>query len=276
MSIIGGAYEEILLTTISLLTDFGLRDGNVGVMKGVIWGIAPNARIADLSHTIAPQNIREASFTLLRSAFYFPAGSVHIVVVDPGVGTTRRPVALRIGSHFFVGPDNGVFTGVIGLGERNSWQFQAIHTDNPAFWRAQVSHVFHGRDIFAPVGAHLAAGVPFEQLGSPIEDLIRLPLPKPERTSNGWKGEVAHIDHFGNIYTNIHFDQLGENMQAIVTLGASTVKGLVRAFGEREPGELVALYSSTGFLMLSEVNGDAGARLKAKVADPVQVKLQDE
>lgn len=264
------------MTTISLLTDFGLRDGNVGVMKGVIWGIAPNASIADLSHNIAPQNVREASFTLLRSAFYFPADSVHIVVVDPGVGTPRKPIALHIGQQYFVGPDNGVFTGVIEHGEREGWSMQIFHTDNPVFWRSEISSVFHGRDIFAPVGAHLAAGIPLEKLGKALDDPILLDLPKPERTSQGWRAEVAHIDHFGNIYTSLHQAHLGGDMHASVKLGGVTVKGLVRAFGERDPGELVALYSSTGYLMISEVNGDAGARLDAKVGDQVQVAVQDE
>lgn len=264
------------MTTISLLTDFGLRDGNVGVMKGVIWGIAPKVSIADLSHNIAPQNVREASFTLLRSAFYFPADSVHIVVVDPGVGTPRKPIALHIGEQYFVGPDNGVFTGVIEHGEREDWPMQIFHTDDPAYWRSEISSVFHGRDIFAPIGAHLAAGIPLEKLGMPLNDPILLDLPKPERTSQGWRAEVAHIDHFGNIYTSLRRTHLDGNMLVSVNLGGVTVKGLVRAFGERDPGELIALYSSTGYLMISEVNGDAGARLDAKVGDQVQVAVQDE
>jgi hypothetical protein len=263
------------LTTISLLTDFGLRDGNVGVMKAVIWGIAPDARIADLTHNVAPQNVREASFTLLRSIFYFPEASVHIVVVDPGVGTPRKPIALHIGEQYFVGPDNGVFTGVMEHGEREGWSSQAVHTDNPAYWRSEISDVFHGRDIFAPVGAHLAAGVPIEKLGAPIIDLVRLSLPQPQATPEGWSAEVAHIDHFGNIYTSLRREHLGDSTLASVSLGETTVNGLVHAFGERDPGSLVALYSSTDFLMLSEVNGDAGARLNAKVGDPVQVKVQD-
>jgi hypothetical protein len=263
-------------TTISLLTDFGLRDGNVGVMKGVIWGIAPDVRIADLSHQIAPQNVREASFTLLRSAFYFSTDSVHIVVVDPGVGTSRKPIALQIGEQYFVGPDNGVFTGVMEQGEREGWPIQTVHTDNPAYWRSEISNVFHGRDIFAPVGAHLATGVPIQKIGAPLDDPIHLSLPQPQRTPNGWLAEVAHIDNFGNIYTSLRREHLGDSIHASVSLGDTTVMGLVSAFGERDPGALVALYSSTDYLMLSEVNGDAGARLSANVGDPVEVKVNDE
>ena len=264
------------MTTISLLTDFGLRDGNVGVMKGVIWGIAPDAQIADLSHSIAPQNIREASFTLLRSAFYFPMNSVHIVVVDPGVGTPRRPIALHIGEQYFVGPDNGVFTGVMEHADREGWSILAVHTDKSVYWGDEISHVFHGRDIFAPVGAHLAAGIPIEKFGAPIDDPIRLALPQPERTSTGWQAEVAHIDHFGNIYTSLRREHLGDSMQVSISLRDETVDSLVRAFGEAEPGALIALYSSTDYLMLSEVNGDAGARLAAEVGDPVDVVMNDE
>ncbi|MEK6256418.1 MAG: SAM-dependent chlorinase/fluorinase [Chloroflexota bacterium] len=264
------------MTTISLLTDFGLRDGNVGVMKGVIWGIAPDAHIADLSHTISPQNVHEASFTLLRSAFYFPARSVHIVVVDPGVGTARKPIAFKIGDQYFVGPDNGVFTGVLEHGEQEGLSIRVVHTDNPSYWRSEISHVFHGRDIFAPVGAHLAVGVPLDEFGPALENPVRLTLSKPEHTPEGRRGEVVHIDHFGNIYTNLRREHLGDSMQISVSLGDVTVNGLVQAFGDRAPGKLVALYSSTDYLMLSEVNGDAGARLNAVVGDLVLVTVNDE
>jgi hypothetical protein len=262
------------LTIVTLLTDFGLRDGNVGVMKGVIWSIAPDAHIADLSHQIRPQNVREAGFTLLRSAFYFPAGSVHIVVVDPGVGTERRPLALQIGEQFFVGPDNGVFTSVMQHGKARDWGIRIVHTNRPEYWRDEVSHVFHGRDIFSPVGAHLAAGALLEKLGDPIDDPVRLPLPRPEQSENGWRGETLHIDHFGNIYTNVRRSHLNGKTDITVEIKGRAITGLIRTFGEREAGELVALYSSTDYLMVSLVNGDAGKKLDAQVGDPVTVSFK--
>lgn len=263
------------MTTISLLTDFGLRDGNVGVMKGIIWGIAPQVTIADLSHQIAPQNIPEAAFTLLRSAFFFPADSVHIVVVDPGVGTSRRPIACRIGDQFFVGPDNGVFSLVLERAEESGWPMVLVHTSNEEYWRSEVSKVFHGRDIFAPVGAHLAVGISLEKLGTPLDDPIHLKFPQPRMTERGWQAEVIHSDHFGNLYTNLRREMINGRMDVKVSLGNHSIDGLVGAFGEREPGETVALYSSTDFMMISVVNGSAAERLGAEVGDGVEVELGD-
>ncbi|MBW8010332.1 MAG: SAM-dependent chlorinase/fluorinase [Chloroflexi bacterium] len=263
------------MTTISLLTDFGIRDGNVGVMKGVIWGIAPHVKIADLSHQIAPQNIPEAAFTLLRSAFYFPPDSVHIVVVDPGVGTNRRPIAGLLGNQFFVGPDNGVFTLVLERAEESGWPVALVHTEKVEFWRSEVSKVFHGRDIFAPVGAHLAAGVALEKLGTPIDDMVRLQFPQPQMTQLGWQGEIIHSDHFGNLYANLRREMINGRKVINVSLGGESIDGLVDTFGEREPDELIALFSSTDFLMVSVVNGSAAERLGAKVGDDVEVELGD-
>jgi S-adenosylmethionine hydrolase len=259
------------MMVITLTTDFGTSDGNVGVMKGVIWGIAPDANIADVSHDIAPQNIHQAAFVLARHAFYFPENSVHIVVVDPGVGTQRRPIAAHIGSQRFVGPDNGVFTPIYQAAEKEGWPVKIIHTDKPEYWRDKISRVFHGRDIFSPVGAHLAAGVPLEKLGTPINDPVRIHLPSPKRTDNGIIGEVSHIDHFGNIHSNIHRDELADLGHVKVSLREVTINGLVQTFGERDPGELIALFSSTDDLIISEVNGDAGKRLNAKVGDEIKV-----
>jgi S-adenosylmethionine hydrolase len=260
------------MTVITLTTDFGIRDGNVGVMKGVIWGIAPDANIADISHDIAPQNIHQAAFVLTRHVFYFPENTVHIVVVDPGVGTERRPIAAQIGLQRFVGPDNGVFTPIYRVAEKEGWPVKIIHTDNPKYWRGEISHVFHGRDIFAPIGAHLAAGVPLDKLGTPIHDPVRIPLPQPKRTETGVVGEVIYIDRFGNIFSNIRRGELADLSDVEVSLCGMTIDGLVQTFGERTPGELIALYSSTSDLIIAEVNGNAGARIKAKIGDVVEVE----
>jgi S-adenosylmethionine hydrolase len=264
------------MSLITLMTDFGLKDGNVGVMKGVILGIAPQVRIVDLSHLIPPQNIREAALILKRSAPYFPAETIHVVVVDPGVGTDRRPIAAQLGVQRFVGPDNGVITLLLEDAERQGWSTAFVHLDRPQFWLPEVSHVFHGRDIFAPVAAHLANGKSLATLGTTIHDPLRLTLPQPVRTVTGWRGEIIHIDHFGNLASNILGEHLAEWLGApqkiSVRLGGVQIRGLVKTFGERAPGELVALFGSTGNLIVSTVNGSAAQTLGAKVGDIFEVE----
>jgi S-adenosylmethionine hydrolase len=256
---------------ITLLTDFGLKDGNVGVMKGVIWEIAPEVQIADLSHLIPPQDVQEAALILSRSAPFFPPGTVHLAVVDPGVGTARRPLAARLGEHFFVLPDNGLITLLLEQAQAANESVEFVHLDQPQYWLPSISHVFHGRDIFAPCAAHLANGAFLQELGTPIHDPKRLKFPVPIRTASGLQGEVIHIDHFGNLSTCIRRQHLGEPSTLRVRLGGVEIAGLVRTFGDRLPGELVALYGSTDFLIVSVVNGSAAQRLGVKIGDPVEV-----
>lgn len=264
------------MTVISLMTDFGIKDGNVGVMKGVIWNIAPDAQISDLSHMIQPQNIREAALIFARSAPYFPENSIHVVVVDPGVGTARRPLAAKIGSQYYVGPDNGTITLLLEHAESEGWQTEFVHLDKPRFWLDKISHVFHGRDIFAPAAGHLASGVQLGELGTRILEPVRLALPKPEQTGRGWRGEIIHIDHFGNLASNIRVENLALALKQMdkvtVTLAGEVIRGMVNTFGERQPGDLVALLGSTGNLIVSEVNGSAAARLNVKVGDAIDVE----
>lgn len=262
---------------ISLTTDFSTRDGNVGVMKGVILGIAPDAKIVDISHAVEPQNIQAAAHILKRQVFYFPAGTVHVVVVDPGVGTQRRPIAAQVGPQRFVGPDNGVFSPLYERAEKENWEVKIVHLNNPEFWLDTISSIFHGRDIFSPVGAHWAAGTELESLGEVIDDPVRFETPIPERTENGVMGEVVYIDHFGNISTNIHkSDMMGldEDLAKVkVRVSGFEIKGMVNTFGERPAGEIVALYSSTDYLIVSEVNGSAVKRLKTKLGDKFEVDI---
>src|SRR5512136_1467430 len=161
---------------ITLTTDFGLKDGFVGAMKGVIWSICPAAQIADISHAITPQNVLEGAFALWRAYSFFPAGSVHVAVVDPGVGTRRRPMAAHLGGHYFVGPDNGLFTPIYEDAEKNGWPLKIIQLTNEKYFLAQVSRTFHGRDIFGPAAAHLANGVPLSDFGPVINDPLRLSM----------------------------------------------------------------------------------------------------
>lgn len=263
------------MACITLMTDFGLKDGNVGVMKGVIHGIAPQAQIIDLSHQIGPQNIREAALILARSAPYFPQGTIHVVVVDPGVGTTRRPIAGQIGSQYFVGPDNGILTMWLEQSEEQNLESRFIHLDRPQFWLPEISHVFHGRDIFAPSAAHLANGVTLDILGSAIFNPVRLRLPKPQTTPQGIVGEIIHIDHFGNLSSNIRQEHLKTLSKVIVRLAGVEIQGLVNTFGERPEGELIALYGSTGNLIISVVNGSAAERLGIGIGAKVEVVLID-
>ena len=262
------------MAVISMLTDFGLKDGNVGVMKGVILSIAPTAQIIDISHTINPQDVNEAALVLLRSVPYFPQDTVHMVVVDPGVGTDRWPIAARLGTQYFVGPDNGVITMLLEATEQRGFPTQFIHLNNPNYWLPEVSYVFHGRDIFAPAAAHLAAGVPLEKLGTDIPGPKRLKFPKPQKTEHGWRGEVIHIDHFGNISSNIRIEHLGQGKNLDVYIGGEHIEGLVQTFGERSIGDLVALYGSTGNLIVSLVNGSAAEMLGTVVGDPVEVLVK--
>jgi S-adenosylmethionine hydrolase len=266
------------MSVITLMTDFGIKDGNVGVMKGVIWGICPTAQISDLSHVVQAQNIREAAIIFARSVPYFPKGSIHIVVVDPGVGTARRPMAAQIGDWFYVGPDNGTITGLLERAEPAGWPITFVELNRKEYWLPAVSFVFHGRDIFSPVAAHLANGVALQDLGISFTDPVRLELAKPEKTENGWLGEVTHIDHFGNIGSNIRVEHLGEAMEhkanIIVRLNGMDIKGLVNTFGERAVGDLIALFGSTGNLSVSVVNSNAAQKLGTKIGDIVEVVIR--
>ena len=264
---------------ISLMTDFGIKDGNVGVMKGVIWGICPSAQISDLSHLIAAQNVPEAALILARSVPYFPEKSVHVVVVDPGVGTTRRPMAARLGNQYYVGPDNGTITQLLEYAEKQGWDCEFVHLTKPQFWLATVTYVFHGCDIFSPVAAHLASGVPLSQLGIPFDDPVRLNLPKPQKTSTGWQGQIIHIDHFGNLASNIRIENLGDITSSMnkfhINICGAQIDGLVNTFGEKAVGDLIALMGSTGNLIVSVVNGSASARLGVIVGNLIEVVVDD-
>jgi len=268
------------MSLITIMTDFGLKDGNVGVMKGVIYNIAPNAGVVDLSHLIAPQNILEANYVLTRSVPYFPDGTTHIFVVDPGVGTLRRPMIAQLGQQFFVGPDNGALSGLILKARESGMVTRFYALDQPEYWLPKVSHVFHGRDIFAPVAAHFAAGVPINQLGSEFFDPVVLPL-KPALTRPGKiEGEIVYIDHFGSLASNINEQMVtelkAEPAEITIEVNGERIEGMINTFGEREPGSLVCLYSSTGVVIVSVVNGSASQRLNAKIGDRIVMSRKND
>jgi S-adenosylmethionine hydrolase len=260
------------MTIVTLITDFGSGDYATGVLHGVIWGIAPECEVIDLTHDIPRHALRQAGFVLERAVPYFPAGTVHVVVVDPGVGTSRRPLAACLENQYFVGPDNGVFTQVLRRARNLQTQQQFVHLDRPRYWLPEISTIFHGRDIFAPAAAYLARGAALAELGTPVTDVLELEIAQPVPTPHGWQGEVVQVDAFGNLSTNLELQHLGgagQNLQ--VNVRGSTVHGLVRTFGEGKPGELVTLFDSSGRVCICEVNGSASRRLRAQVGDRVEV-----
>jgi S-adenosylmethionine hydrolase len=260
------------MTVITLLTDFGTRDGYPGVMKGVIWKIAPGVQIADITHSIKPQNIMHGALALARTAPFFPSGTIHVAVVDPGVGTQRRPIGLKLGDHFFIGPDNGLFTLVLERAEANHDAIQIVHLDKSEYWLPAISRVFHGRDIFSPCAAHLAIGVALSDLGTQIDDPIRLNYPHPVSIpGGGLRGQVIEIDTFGNCSTNIESSHLFPIGDVSVRVADQRIDGLVNTFGDRPEGTLIALYGTAQDLIISIVNGDAAHSLNISIGDCVEV-----
>ena len=264
------------MPTLTLTTDFGLKDGFVGTMKGVIWSICPAAQIADISHAIAPQNVLEGALTLWRAYSFFPVDTVHVAVIDPGVGTRRRALAARFGEYFFVGPDNGLFTPMLEEAEKNGWMREIVHLTNRKYFLAEVSRTFHGRDIFAPVGAHLANGVSLGDLGPAITDPVRLSMPATEKTPTGWRAHVTAVDIFGNLTSDLPATALGDPARVTFHLRGREVRGLAAAYGERKPGELIALVDSENFIEIAVVNGSAAQALGAQVGDVVEVVTDQE
>lgn len=256
---------------LTLTTDFGTKDGFVGTLKGVIWRICPEAQIADISHEISPQNVLEGAFALWRAYAFFPTGTIHVAVVDPGVGTSRRPIAARMGGNNFVGPDNGLFTPMYQDAEKKGWPVEIIHLTNQKYFLPEVSRTFHGRDIFAPVAAHLANGVPIADLGPAITDPVRLTMPKPEKTPEGWHAHITVVDVFGNCTTDLPAAALVERDRVTFRLGGREVSGLVDSYGHKKSGDLIALVDSENFVEIAIVNGSASKILGARIGDVVEV-----
>lgn len=254
---------------LTLTTDFGLNDHYVGAMKGVILGLCPSAKIVDVSHGVAPFEIAEGAYTIAQAWRCFPAGTVHVVVVDPGVGTARRPILVEAGRHYFIGPDNGVLAMVY---QRERAKVRLI--SNESLFRRPVSRTFHGRDIFAPVAAHLAAGFSAALVGDPIDNYLKPDFVKPHRAGKRtWIGQILKIDHFGNIITNFHVDDYGDlalrNFQ--LELGPVTVTALANNYAERAPGELFAILGSSGYYEVSLAQGSAAAHVKCQAGAAIEL-----
>ncbi len=253
------------MSIISLTTDFGLADGYVGIMKGVILGIAPHARVVDLTHEIEPQNVRQALFVLARAAPYFPAETIHVAVVDPGVGSRRRALLVTTARGRYVGPDNGLFSHALAEPDAQAWEL-----DRPRYWLPQVSRTFHGRDIFAPVAAHLANGVAPEQLARPITDPVRLALPEPIRRPDGSIiGEIVHVDRFGNLISNVPAAWVASGRWRCQIAGQSTT--LAATYAEAVVGALIGLISSGDTVELAVRNGNAARLFGVGVGEAVML-----
>lgn len=270
---------------ITLTTDFGLADAYVAAMKGVILGINAEVTLVDICHTIPPQAILQAAFVLSTAYPFFPQGTIHVVVVDPGVGTERRAVILKTPAAYFVAPDNGVLSYVIAefsvrsveKSDRAKQQRElgtdlaAVALTKSQFWRSPVSATFHGRDIFAPVAARLSLGWPATKLGQPITSLTVLPLSRPYPAADGsLVGHILHIDSFGNLITDIKGSDLLPTKEPItIEIGHHIIHGLRRTYANGSG--LLALIGSSGYLEVSWKEGDAAARLNAKLGDEVKV-----
>ncbi len=243
---------------ITLLTDFGMRDIYVGTIEGVIANLNPQLRLIHLTNDIPPQNIAAASFCLATSYAYFPWGTVHLAIVDPGVGSSRRGVAIQIDRGYLVGPDNGLFTGVL----RESPAIIAVELINPRYWRTfQPSLTFHGRDIFAPIAAHLASGVAIIELGETIDPLTLRQLNSPaiEISQSKIHGSIQYIDRFGNLITNIPATAVTDRSWQIAI--ADLIIPQVPTYSSVDRGELIALVDSSGWIEIAVNGGNAATRM---------------
>ncbi len=256
---------------ITLTTDFGLADHFVGVMKGVMLGIAPGARIVDICHGVSSFHIPEGAFTISQAYRYFPRGTVHAIVVDPGVGTARRPVVAEAAGQYFVAPDNGVLSMVYS---REKHKVRAI--TNAKYFLKEVSQTFHGRDVFAPVAAHLSKGAPVARLGKVIDNYLKLDFETPVHTARrAWTGQVLKVDHFGNLVTNFRvadFPKIAAG-RFEMAIGMERVGRLAHNYAECAPGELFAIEGSTGYLEVSLGQASASKRLGCAAGAPVEVTM---
>jgi S-adenosylmethionine hydrolase len=267
--------DEVTVSIITLLSDFGLKDPYVAEMKAVILSIHPQTRIVDITHEIEKFNIRMGAFVLASATPYFPAGTIHVAVVDPGVGTKRRPIIVETKHSYYVGPDNGLLM----LAVQKEGTGHVYHVNNPRYMLPRVSRTFHGRDIFAPVAAHLAKGNPPSEFGQEIQDYAFPGFAKPHVRKSELFGEVLHIDDFGNVISNISAKDLekigmyeGRSLRVKLEDKTLTLK-LCSAYGEVPARTPLAIIGSSDFLEVSINQGSASRTFKAKIGDSLRVSL---
>lgn len=256
------------MSLIALLTDFGLNDGYVGIMKGVIANIAPQAQLIDISHQIPPQSVLSGRFCLMNAYPYFPCGTIYLCVIDPGVGSQRRGIAVKLQKGYYVGPDNGLISGILSLDQA----IIAVNLTNSQYWRvSNPSYTFHGRDIFASVAAYLAKGVDLKELGEeiPLKSLQTSLIPEIKQTETEIQGFIQYIDHFGNVITNINADHLLKPSWQLQIQQKMIPQGMT--YASVKQGELVALVGSHGWLEIAVSGGSAKEKLGVKIGDQIVV-----
>jgi S-adenosyl-L-methionine hydrolase (adenosine-forming) len=269
-------------TFITLTTDFGTADGYVSAMKGVIYSLNPEATVVDISHNIQSQNIRQAAFVLSTVHSYFPSYTIHLVVVDPGVGSNRRAVIVKTPKAHFVAPDNGVLSYIVDAYQpqpipdsqrvKLSPELKAYAITRSEYWRKPVSNTFHGRDIFAPVAARLSLGLMASSLGDEIDTLTTFAIPRPYRQDEMLIGQILHIDNFGNLITSFQESFLQTNGQSTtIIIGDRSIHGIARTYSESSGP--TALFGSSGYLEIAVANGYAADFFRAKVGDEIKIKL---
>ena len=256
---------------VTLLTDFGTEDGYAGAMKGVLYRGIPGVRVVDISHRIEPYNVRQAAFTLLNYYRFFPAGTVHIIVIDPGVGTKRQGLVVQTEKYWFIGPDNGVFSFMY------RWEsFRAFRIRSSEFG-GEVSPTFHGRDIFAPAAVRLLQGQDAGQFAETVSQLESFDEPIQRMPDGSFILKVIHIDHFGNLILNFHRDdwkRLGEPKNVRIRFKKGFLFGIKNTFGDTQPGQLLCLWDSSGFLQIAQNRGNAAEMLQMAVGDEVTLFIQ--
>lgn len=262
---------------ITLLTDFGESDPYVGAMKGVILSICPNAKIIDLSHNIQKHNIYEGAFHLFSVAKYFPKNTIHLVVIDPGVGSMRKPLLIQSRNYFFIGPDNGV----LSLAALDDKVEKIIEISNSSYFLKPVSNTFHGRDIFAPIAAHLAVNRNPEKFGSASQDWVQLEIPEVKIDENKIYAEIIHIDKFGNIITNISqeiFQRINKNEKKVIQIQVNKFRSEIKlctSYNEVEIGEFLGIFGSSNFLEIARNQENAADALKIQINDEILVEVLD-
>ena len=257
---------------ITLLTDFGLKEPYVASMKGVILSINPQCTLVDITHQVSPYDIKEGAFILAQAYSTFPKGTIHLSVVDPGVGSPRKPILFVTKNYFFIGPDNGLFTFAL---KREKLK-KVIALGKMKFFLPEVSPTFHGRDLFAPVAAHLSFGIAPESFGRVIKSWNEISFPEPVLRQEKLIGEVVHIDTFGNLVCNIDYKNLlkfSKSRPFVIKIGKRTIRGLKKGYWEGRKDEPMALIGSGGFLEISIKEGNAQKVLKMKKGDRVQVQI---
>lgn len=249
---------------ITLLTDFGMRDYFVGAMKGAIYSANSEAIIADITHEIPPQDVRAAAFTL--AAYYktFPPGTIHVCVVDPGVGSNRRAILVETENYYFIAPDNGLLSFVFA----EEGNFRIFELTNEKFFRRPVSRTFHGRDVFAPVAGHLSKGIAAKDLGRQTKEFVRFEISKPRRISaDEIEAEITHIDRFGNLITNLKAEDLPENF--VLKVNEKRIVKHHKYYAEAKTGELFSIMGSADYLEIVAFRDSAKAALNVKIGDRV-------